>query len=332
MLIVNRRSNKSRTEGKSKPPRVNHPELISTRSLGDPPSNPDRYTYTPTPSPNPASPTPQLANLPTDSSQQLHKSLSNRFTILEYSTEDLTKEASNITVDMMKVTPTEMEDDDSRTNVATLHTSNVTISCNEATILEQPCPSTTHISSITSPSSTHKHNHGLRTITSELRRLRLTTLFSYPPPPEYQHSLTQPLHSSIHTFGQASSLHSISVSNSSPKCRASNSHNSTYSSPRNSNLLDCSHDTSPNDTSWASFAGLEHSTIDAESNNLPSQPNSLSSTLPSSFSLPLSEETFSMSNIHTKCKPLSHVKPCQRLQSANSNLQDPSHRRDDVLS
>uniref|UniRef100_A0A7N2R9M0 CCHC-type domain-containing protein n=1 Tax=Quercus lobata TaxID=97700 RepID=A0A7N2R9M0_QUELO len=279
-FIVNRRSNKSRTEGKSKPPRVNRPELISTRSLGDSPSNSYRYTYTPTPSPNTTSPTPQLANLPTDSSQQLHKSLSKRFTLLEYSTKDPTEEASDTAVDVMKVTPVETEDDDSNTNVATLYTSNVTVSCNEATILGQPSPSTTHISSITSPSSTHKHNHGLRTITSGLPRLRLTTLFSYPPPPEYQHSHNQPLRSSIHTFGQSSFLQFISVSDSSPKCRTSNSHNLTCSSPRNSNLLDCSHDTSPNDTSWASFVGLEHSTTDAESNNLPSQPNSLLSTLP----------------------------------------------------
>ena len=141
-------------------------------------------------SPNIATLTPQLANLPFDSSQQLHKLLLNRFTIFEYSTEDLTKGASNTTMDMMKVTPAETKDDDSRTNVSALHTSNVTVSCNEATILEQPCPSTTHISPITSPSTTNKHNHRLRTTTSRLPRFQLTTLFSYPPPSEYQHTLT----------------------------------------------------------------------------------------------------------------------------------------------
>ena len=68
----------------------------------------------------------------------------------------------------MKVTPVKIEDDCSRTNVSPLHTSNVTVSCNEATILEQPCPSTTHFTPITSPLTTNKQNHGLRTPTSRL--------------------------------------------------------------------------------------------------------------------------------------------------------------------
>ena len=134
----------------------------------------------------------------------------------------------------------------------------------------QPCPSITRISPITFPSTTNKHNHGLRTTTSRFPRFQLTIIFSYPPLPKYQQTLTQPLGSSIHTFGKSSSLHPIPVSDSSPKYRTSNSHNSTCSSPRNSNLLDCSHDTSPNNTSWASSARLEHFTIDAESNYLPS--------------------------------------------------------------
>ena len=84
--------------------------------------------------------------------------------------EDLTKGVSNTALDMMKVTLAETEDDDSKTNVSTLHTSNVTVSCNKATILEQPCPSITRISPITFPLTTNKHNHGLRTTTSGLFR------------------------------------------------------------------------------------------------------------------------------------------------------------------
>ena len=167
-LIVTCRSNKPRTEGKSKPPRVTHSEHISTSFFGDPPLNLNRYTYPPTSSPNTASLTPQLANQPSDSSQQLNKSLSYRFTILKYSTKNLIESASNNAGDMMKVTPIKIEDNDSRTNVSPLHTSNVTVSCNEATILEQSCLSTTHFTPITSPLTTNKQNHGLRTPTSGL--------------------------------------------------------------------------------------------------------------------------------------------------------------------
>lgn len=231
----------------------------------------------------------------------------------------------------MKVTPFETEDDDSRTNVSPLNTFNVTVSCNEATILEQPCPSTTHITPITFPSTTSKHNDGPQNITSGFLWLWFTTLFSYPPPSECQHTLTQPLCFSIHIFGKLSSFHTILIFDSSPKHRTLNSHNSTCSSPMNSNQLHCSHDSSPNNTSGASFAGLEHSATDAKSNDFTSQPNPHSSILSPSTS---PKETFLKSIIpyRTKCKPSSHVKPCRRQQSANSNLQDPSHQRDDVLS
>ena len=99
------------------------------------------------------------------------------------------------------------------------------------------------------------------------------------------------------------------------KHKTPNSHNSTCSPPRNFNLLDCSHDTSPNNTLKASSVGLEHSTTDVESNDLPSQSNPHSNILPSSILLPSPKETFSTSNIphHTKCKPSSHKKNLPNL-------------------